>query len=236
MNVHDETSSVLFLFDNSYARLPDRFFARLAPSPVRAPQLIRLNEALAEHLGLDPERLSSPEGIEILSGNQLPEGAEPIAMAYAGHQFGTWVPQLGDGRAILLGEVIDRDGVRRDIQLKGSGLTPFSRMGDGRAVLGPVLREYIVGEAMAALGIPTTRALAAVTTGEQVAREQLLPGAVLTRVAQSHVRVGTFQFFAARGDEEALRLLADHVIERHYPDASLSDRPYRALLDAVIAR
>ena len=231
-----QRADVFFPFDNSYARLPDRFFARLTPSPVRAPQLIRLNEALAEHLGLDPERLSSPEGIEILSGNRLPEGAEPIAMAYAGHQFGIWVPQLGDGRAILLGEVIDRDGVRRDIQLKGSGHTPFSRMGDGRAVLGPVLREYIVGEAMAALGIPTTRALAAVTTGEQVAREQLLPGAVLTRVAQSHVRVGTFQFFAARGDEEALRILADHVIERHYPDASLSDRPYCALLDAVIAR
>jgi uncharacterized protein YdiU (UPF0061 family) len=231
-----QRADVFFPFDNSYARLPDRFFARLIPSPVPAPQLIRLNKALAEHLGLDPERLSSPEGIEILSGNRLPEGAEPIAMAYAGHQFGIWVPQLGDGRAILLGEVIDRDGVRRDIQLKGSGHTPFSRMGDGRAVLGPVLREYIVGEAMAALGIPTTRALAAVTTGEQVAREQLLPGAVLTRVAQSHVRVGTFQFFAARGDEEALRILADHVIERHYPDASLSDRPYRALLDAVIAR
>lgn len=234
MNIH-ETPSVFFPFDNSYARLPDRFFARLAPSPVRAPQLIRLNEALAEHLGLDPEQLSSPEGIEILSGNRLPEGADPIAMAYAGHQFGNWVRQLGDGRAILLGEVIDRDGVRRDIQLKGSGHTPFSRMGDGRAVLGPVLREYIVGEAMAALGIPTTRALAAVTTGEQVAREQLLPGAVLTRVAQSHVRVGTFQYFAARGDEEALRLLADHVIERHCPNALRSDRPYRALLDAVIA-
>ncbi len=235
MNVH-ETPSVFFSFDNSYARLPERFFARLKPSPVRAPWLVRLNKALAEHLGLDSEPLSSPEGIEILSGNRLPEGAEPIAMAYAGHQFGNWVPQLGDGRAILLGEVIDRDGVRRDIQLKGSGHTPFSRMGDGRAVLGPVLREYIVSEAMAALGIPTTRALAVVTTGEKVAREQLLPGAVLTRVAKSHVRVGTFQFFAARGDEEALRLLADHVIERHYPEISGSDRPYRALLDEVIER
>jgi uncharacterized protein YdiU (UPF0061 family) len=235
MNVH-ETPSVFFPFDNSYARLPDRFFARLAPTPVRAPQLVRLNEALARHLGLDPEPLSSPEGIEILSGNRLPVGAEPIATAYAGHQFGNWVPQLGDGRAILLGEVIDRNGVRHDIQLKGSGHTPFSRMGDGRALLGPVLREYIVSEAMAALGIPTTRALAAVTTGEQVAREQFLPGAVLTRVAQSHVRVGTFQFFAARSDEEALRLLADYVIERHYPEAARSDRPYRALLEAVIAR
>lgn len=235
MSFH-EKNSVSFSFDNSYSRLPDRFFARLDPSPVRAPQLIRLNENLAEHLGLDSEQLSSPEGVEILAGNRIPEGAEPIAMAYAGHQFGNWVPQLGDGRAILLGEVIDKDGVRRDIQLKGSGLTPFSRMGDGRAVLGPVLREYIVGEAMAALGIPTTRALSVVTTGEQVAREQLLPGAVLTRVAQSHIRVGTFQFFYAKGDKEALSLLADHVIERHYPGASNSDRPYRALLDAVIER
>ncbi len=231
-----ETRSIHFPFDNSYARLPDRFFAKLKPSPVRAPQLIRLNEELARHLGLDPESLSSPEGVAILAGNRVPEGAEPIAMAYAGHQFGHWVPQLGDGRAMLLGEVIDRSGVRRDIQLKGSGYTPFSRSGDGRAVLGPVLREYILGEAMAALGIPTTRALAAVATGEQVAREELLPGAVLTRVAQSHVRVGTFQFFAARGDEEALRLLADHVIERHYPDAFRSDIPYRALLDKVVAR
>lgn len=235
MNIQAKPS-VFFPFNNSYARLPDRFFARLKPSPVRAPKLIRLNGALAEHLGLDPETLSSPEGIEIISGNRVPEGAEPLSMAYAGHQFGNWVPQLGDGRAILLGEVIDQNGVRRDIQLKGSGQTPYSRMGDGRAALGPVLREFIVGEAMAALGIPTTRALAAVTTGEQVAREQLLPGAVLTRVAQSHVRVGTFQFFAARGDEEALRLLADHVIGRHYSDASRSDRPYRAMLDAVIAR
>lgn len=235
MNVH-ERSSVSFPFDNSYARLPERFFARLNPSPVRAPQLIRLNEPLARHLGLDPERLSSAEGVGILSGNRLPEGAEPIAMAYAGHQFGTWVPQLGDGRALLLGELIDQDGVRRDVQLKGSGHTPFSRMGDGRAVLGPVLREYIVSEAMAAFGIATTRALAAVTTGEQVAREQLLPGAVLTRIAQSYVRVGTFQYFAARSDVEALRLLADHVIDRHYPTASRSEHPYRALLDAVIAR
>ncbi len=233
MNVH-ETPSVLFAFDNSYARLPDRFFARLNPSSVRAPRLVRLNGALALHLGLDPEALSAPGGVEILAGNRLPGGAEPLAMAYAGHQFGNWVPRLGDGRAILLGEVIGKDGVRRDIQLKGAGLTPFSRMGDGRAALGPVLREYIVSEAMAALGIPTTRALAAVTTGEEVAREQLLPGAVLTRVAQSHVRVGTFQFFAARGDEEALRLLADHVIERHYPEVAKSDQPYLALLDAVV--
>ena len=231
-----QRAEAFFPFDNSYARLPDRFFARLAPTPVPAPRLIALNHALARHLGLDPETLSSPEGVEILAGNRVPKGAEPLAMAYAGHQFGAWVPQLGDGRAILLGELIGQDGIRRDMQLKGAGRTPFSRMGDGRAVLGPVLREYIVSEAMAALGIPTTRALAAVTTGEKIMRETPLPGAVLTRIAQSHVRVGTFQFFAARGDEEALRLLADHVIARHYPAATEVERPYRALLDAVIDR
>jgi uncharacterized protein YdiU (UPF0061 family) len=222
-------------FDNTYARLPDRFFARVAPTPVTGPRLIRLNRELALQLRLDPDRLASPEGIELLCGRRIPDAAEPIAMAYAGHQFGQFVPQLGDGRAILLGEVIDRDGIRRDIQLKGSGRTPFSRRGDGRAALGPVLREYLVGEAMAILGVPTTRALAAVLTGETVARETLLPGAVLTRVASSHVRVGTFQFFAARQDVEGLRLLADYVISRHYPQAAESDRPYRAFLDQVIA-
>ena len=223
-------------FDNTYARLPERFFARLPPTPVRSPQLIRVNGPLAAQLGLNPDMLASREGVEVLAGNRVAERAEPIATAYAGHQFGTFVPQLGDGRAILLGELIDRAGVRRDVQLKGSGRTPYSRGGDGRAALGPVLREYVVSEAMAALGIPTTRALAAVTTGEVVIRETVLPGAVLTRVASSHIRVGTFQFFASRGDAEGLRLLADHVIARHYPDAARSERPYRALLDAVIQR
>ena len=231
-----QRADAFFPFDNTYARLPDRFFARLSPTPVPAPRLIRLNDTLTRHLGLDPEALLSPKGVEILAGNRTPAGAEPLAMAYAGHQFGTWVPQLGDGRAILLGEVIDRNSVRYDIQLKGAGRTPFSRMGDGRAVLGPVLREYVVSEAMAALGIPTTRAAAAVTSGELIMREKLLPGAVLTRVAQSHVRVGTFQFFAARGDVEAVRLLADHVIARNYPGAAAAERRYRALFDAVIAR
>jgi serine/tyrosine/threonine adenylyltransferase len=225
-----------FPFEHTYAALPANFFARVAPTPVAAPRLIKLNRELAIQLGLDPDQLSTAEGAEILSGKRLPEGAEPIAMAYAGHQFGHFVPQLGDGRAILLGEVIDKDGVRRDIQLKGSGPTPFSRRGDGRAALGPVLREYIVSEAMAKLGIPTTRSLAAVISGESVMRETVLPGAVLTRVAASHIRVGTFQFFAARGDIDAVRRLADHAIGRHYPELATADRPYHALLDAVIAR
>jgi serine/tyrosine/threonine adenylyltransferase len=228
--------TVHFPFENTYAALPASFFARVAPTPVTSPRLIKLNRPLAVQLGLDPDRLDSPEGAEILAGKQVPDGADPIAMAYAGHQFGHFVPQLGDGRAILLGEVIDADGVRRDIQLKGSGPTPFSRRGDGRAALGPVLREYIVSEAMAALGIPTTRSLAAVMTGESVLREALLPGAVLTRVASSHIRVGTFQYFAARGDTEGVRRLADHVIARHYPQAAKADRPYHALLEGVIAR
>jgi serine/tyrosine/threonine adenylyltransferase len=228
--------TVHFPFENTYAALPANFFARVAPTPVASPRLIKLNRPLAVHLGLDPDRLTSPEGIEILAGKRVPDGSDPIAMAYAGHQFGHFVPQLGDGRAILLGEVIDADGVRRDIQLKGSGPTPFSRRGDGRAALGPVLREYIVSEAMAALGIPTTRSLAAVVTGESVMRETLLPGAVLTRVAASHIRVGTFQYFAARGDTEGVRQLADHVIGRHYPQLAHTDRPYHALLEVVIAR
>jgi uncharacterized protein YdiU (UPF0061 family) len=228
--------TVHFPFQHTYAAMPANFFARVAPTPVAAPRLIKLNRPLAVHLGLDPDLLSTPEGAEILAGKRLPEGADPIAMAYAGHQFGHFVPQLGDGRAILLGEVIDADGVRRDIQLKGSGPTPFSRRGDGRAALGPVLREYIVSEAMWALGIPTTRSLAAVITGESVMRETPLPGAVLTRVASSHIRVGTFQYFAARGDTDGVRRLADHVIARHYPQLAQAPRPYHALLEGVIAR
>ena len=221
-------------FDNSYARLPPRFYATVAPTIVAAPRLIRVNAPLAGELGLDPGWLEGPEGVAMLSGNSVPAGAASIATAYAGHQFGGFSPQLGDGRAILLGELVDRHGRRRDLQLKGAGPTPFSRRGDGRAALGPVLREYIVSEAMAALGIPTTRALAAVLTGEVVRRETLLPGAILTRVASSHIRIGTFQFFAARGDVEALRLLADHVIARHYPDCA-GDGRYLALFEAVIA-
>ncbi len=227
---------VQFSFENSYARLPGHFYARVDPTTVAAPRLVRLNVELARKLGLDPEALASPQGVEILAGNRVAEGSEPLAQAYAGHQFGHFVPQLGDGRANLLGEVLGRDGVRYDIQLKGSGPTPFSRGGDGRAALGPVLREYILSEAMAALGVPTTRALAAVTTGQRVLRDTVLPGAVLTRVAASHLRVGTFQYFAARGDTEATRRLADYSIARHYPDAAQATRPYRAFLDGVIAR
>ncbi|MBD3787198.1 MAG: YdiU family protein [Sphingomonadales bacterium] len=207
-------------FDNSYARLPDRFFARQAPTPVAAPRLIALNRPLAARLGLDTDWLAGPEGLAMLSGNALPAGAEPIAQAYAGHQFGGFVPQLGDGRAVLLGEVVAPDGARFDLQLKGAGPTPFSRRGDGRAWLGPVLREYLVSEAFVGLGLPTTRALAAVATGERVIRDGFArPGAVLTRVAASHIRVGTFQYFSARGDLDALRTLCNTLISRHYPKA-----------------
>ena len=226
----------VFAFDNSYARLPERFFSRQVPTPVAAPALVRVNTALATALGLDADALASPSGVSILAGNRVPVGADPIAAAYAGHQFGGFSPQLGDGRAILLGEIITPSGTRVDLQLKGSGPTRFSRSGDGRSALGPVLREYIVSEAMAALGIPTTRALAAVTTGEMVHRETPLPGAIFARVAASHIRVGTFQYFAVRRDVEALRELAEYVIARHYPEAAQAANLPLALLEGVIAR
>ncbi|ESQ12947.1 MAG: YdiU family protein [Thiohalocapsa sp. PB-PSB1] len=222
--------------ENSYLELPPGFYARVAPTPVARPRLLRVNRDLAEQLGLDPNELASEAGTALLAGNQVPAGAEPLAMAYAGHQYGQFVPSLGDGRAILLGERIDRDGQRFDIQLKGAGRTPFSRMGDGRAVLGPVLREYVLGEAMVGLGIPTTRALAMVASGEEVYRERIEQGAVLTRVAASHVRVGTFEYFARRGDVDSVRQLADYVIQRHYPDCRQADNPYQALLAASAAR
>ncbi|MGI9293686.1 MAG: protein adenylyltransferase SelO, partial [Pseudomonadales bacterium] len=222
-------------FDNSYAQLPERFYARQLPTQVSAPGLIRANLDLARDLGLDPAWLESDAGVEVIAGNRLLPGSDPLATAYAGHQFGGWNPQLGDGRAILLGELIGADGLRYDIQLKGAGRTPYSRGGDGRSPLGPVLREYIVSEAMAALGIPTTRSLAAVTTGDRVMRDEALPGAVLARVAQSHIRIGTFQFFAARQDHDALRLLVNHVIQRHFPAAAQAENPTRAMLDAVVS-
>lgn len=222
-------------FEMTYAELPARFHARPGLSPVLEPRLVKLNEPLARALGLDPEALRSREAVEMLAGSRPPNGPTPIAQAYAGHQFGNFVPQLGDGRALLIGEVVDQRGRRRDIQLKGSGPTPFSRGGDGRAALGPVLREYILSEAMSALGIPTTRSLAVVTTGEKVYRDWPLPGAVLTRVAASHIRVGTFQYFAARRDTDGIRTLADHVIARHYPEIGQGAGRHLALLEAVIA-
>jgi len=218
-------------FDNSYSRLPDRFFTRLDPVPVKEPRLIAFNDALAARLGLAPG--TSEEMAEAFAGNRPPKGATPLAQAYAGHQFGGFSPQLGDGRATLLGEVMDNEGKRWDIQLKGSGPTPYSRMGDGRAWLGPVLREYVVSEAMHALGIPTSRALAAVTTGEPVYREAgALPGAILTRVAASHIRVGTFQYFAARRDLQGLRALFEYSVARHAPKAETPAQ----LLEAVCER
>jgi serine/tyrosine/threonine adenylyltransferase len=230
------TSGSIGSFSNTYARLPEHFFARLAPTPVARPHLIKFNDPLASELGLDLRDAGRDALAAIFSGNVTPPGAEPVAMAYAGHQFGNFVPQLGDGRAILLGEMRDRNGGRRDIQLKGAGRTPYSRGGDGRAALGPVLREYLISEAMHALGIATTRALAAVATGQSVQRDRPLPGAVLTRVAASHVRVGTFQYFAARGDLEAIKRLADYVIDRCDPDAGQAEKPYLALLKGVVER
>jgi serine/tyrosine/threonine adenylyltransferase len=232
----EHTAGPIAVFSNSYARLPEHFFARLSPTPVAKPRLIKFNESLAAELGVDTRGLAPDEVAAIFAGNVIVPGAEPIAMAYAAHQFGNFVPQLGDGRAILLGEVVDHNGKRRDVQLKGAGRTPFSRRGDGRAALGPVLREYLVSEAMHALGIPTTRALAAVSTGETVFRDRQLPGAVLTRVASSHIRIGTFQYFAARGDMEAVERLSDYVIDRHFPEARDSERPTLALLQIVVER
>ncbi|MEE4187725.1 MAG: YdiU family protein [Roseobacter sp.] len=217
-------------FDNSYARLPGAFYTRQNPQAVTAPELVLYNEPLGEMLGVSPA--SDAKRAAVFSGVEVPDGAAPLAQLYAGHQFGNYNPQLGDGRALLLGEVIGTDGMRRDIQLKGSGPTPYSRMGDGRAWLGPVLREYVVSEAMHALGVPTTRALAATLTGEDVIRETVLPGAVLTRVASSHLRVGTFQIFAHRGQIAQLRQLTEYAIDRHYPDADGPMGLLRAVCEA----
>jgi len=222
-------------FKHTYAALPPRFYARIEPTKVPNAQMVVFNRALAADIGFDPD-MDEQQVAALLSGNELAEDSTPIAMAYAGHQFGVFVPQLGDGRAILLGELRGRDGVLRDIQLKGSGRTPFSRGGDGRAALGPMLREYLISEAMHALGIPTTRSLAVVTTGEPVYREDILPGAILTRVAASHIRVGTFQFFAARGDQEAVKELLAYVMARHYPEAAQAEVPALAVLEEVTRR
>src|SRR5574341_379585 len=231
--VPDNPAAPSFAFDNTYARELEGFYVPWKPAQVVRPRLVKFNRELAQELRLDADALDSASGARIFAGNEIPEGAAPLAQAYAGHQFGGFVPQLGDGRALLLGEVVDRSGGRRDIQLKGSGPPPFSRAGDGRAALGPVLREYLIGEAMHALAIPTTRALATVLTGEPVYRETRLPGAVLTRVAASHIRVGTFQFFAARGEEARVKRLADYVIDRHYPEPKEQANPYLGLLERV---
>jgi uncharacterized protein YdiU (UPF0061 family) len=234
--VASNPAAARFAFENTYARELEGFYVPWKAAQVARPRLVMFNRELAEELGLDANALDSEEGARIFAGNETPDGALPLAQAYAGHQFGGFVPQLGDGRALLLGEVIDRNGRRRDIQLKGSGPTPFSRNGDGRAALGPILREYLIGEAMHALGIPTTRALAAVLTGESVFRESALPGAILTRVAASHIRVGTFQFFAARGEHAKVRRLADYAIDRHYPELKGHANPYLGLLECVCDR
>ena len=235
-HVPNNAAAARFAFDNTYARELEGFYVTCNAAQAARPRVVQLNRELAEELGLDAGALDSEEGARIFAGNETPEGAVPLAQVYAGHQFGGFSQQLGDGRALLLGEVIDRNGRRRDIQLKGSGPTPFSRSGDGRAALGPVLREYLIGEGMHALGIPTTRALAAVATGEPVYRETELPGAVLTRVAASHIRVGTFQFFAARGEQAQVRRLADYVIDRHYGELKGHADPYLGLLERVCDR
>ena len=231
-----ETGHSLFAFDNSYARELEGYCVSWLPTSVPDPKLAILNEALARELGLDSAALVASEGVKILGGNCVPPGATPIAQAYAGHQFGQFSPRLGDGRALLLGEVIDTKGQRRDIAFKGSGPTPFSRRGDGKCALGPALREYVLGEAMHALGIATTRALAVVATGETIRRERPVPGAVLTRVASSHLRVGTFEFFAAHHGPESVRKLADYAIQRHYPELTGATNPYLELLKSVAAR
>lgn len=223
-----------FLFDPGYAGLRASLVSRIRPTPVRRPSWLAWNERLAEQLGADAAQFASAETLQALAGNAIPKGAEPMALAYAGHQFGHFVPQLGDGRAILLGEVVGRDGRRVDVQLKGAGPTPFSRGGDGRAALGPVLREYVVSEAMAALGVPTTRALAAVSTGEPVYREAPLPGAVLTRVASSHLRIGTFQYFATRRNHAVVSELVQYALRRHYPDAPAAPHAALSLLESVM--
>ena len=222
-------------FDNSYARLSKHLHTRINPVPVKSPQLVVLNESLAHSLGLQLEEFSQDELAQLFSGNVLPKGAAPLAQAYAGHQFGNFTI-LGDGRAHLIGEHLAQEGKRFDIQLKGSGQTPYSRRGDGRAALGPMLREYIISEAMHALGIPTTRSLAVVTTGETVMRDNLLPGAILTRVASSHIRVGTFEYALHTADKQSLKLLADYTIGRHFPHITGSDNPYLNLLSAVMDR
>jgi len=226
--------SSLFDFDNTYARELEELVVAWQPDEVPAPSIVVMNSELAQELGVDTDKLDGSTGASILAGNTLPDGATPVAMVYAGHQFGGYSPRLGDGRAVLLGEIIDRNGQRRDLHLKGSGRTPLSRGGDGKATLGPMLREFVIAEAMHALGVPTTRALAVAVTGEEIAREALEPGAVLTRVASSHLRVGTFEYSARAGDADAFKKLVDYSIERHYPQVLDAEQPYLAFFKAVL--
>ena len=219
--------------ENTYAKLPEAFFEKINPEPVKKAELVKINYDLIDELGLDKKFFKSKEAVEILAGNKILASSEPIAQAYAGHQFGHFVPQLGDGRAVLLGEFIDKSGARRDMQLKGSGQTRFSRAGDGRAAIGPMLREYIISEALHHLGIPSTRSLSIVKTGEKVYRERPLDGAILCRVASSHIRVGTFEYFVARGDNESLKTLTDYVIDRHYLEIEKDENKYFNLIKAV---
>ncbi|MBP03015.1 MAG: hypothetical protein CMM25_09420 [Rhodospirillaceae bacterium] len=228
------TADIPLRLSNIYSQLPVRFFERVKPTIVANPSVIIFNNKLAEFLNLDIESASGDIGLGIFSGNTIPIKSNPIAMAYAGHQFGNWVPRLGDGRAILLGELLGKDGQSYDIQLKGAGRTPFSRMGDGRSAVGPVLREYLISEAMHTLGVPTTRSLAAVLTGEVVQRETVLPGAILTRVSHSHVRVGTFEYFSSRKDTEGVKVLANHLLKNNFSQITNSSNPYKALLQAII--
>lgn len=227
------STSVEIELDNSFVRDLKGMYEPWTAAPVDEPTLLALNDALAIELGLDPDQLRTPAGLALLTGAAVPDGATPVAQAYAGHQFGQYSPRLGDGRALLLGELIDPDGDRYDLHLKGSGRTPFARGGDGLAAVGPMLREFIISEALFALGIPTTRALAVVGTGETIIREEELPGALLVRTAASHLRVGSFQYAAATGDADLLRRLADYAIERHYPDLADAENPYLALIEAV---
>jgi len=229
-------AKALFRFDNSYARDLPGLYVEWKPAQVRSPRLLYLNKPLAAELGLDPDELGGDRGAVLFAGNSVPEGAQPLAQAYAGHQFGNFSPQLGDGRQVLLGEVVDRNGQRRDVAFKGSGRTPFSRGGDGRAAVGPMLREVVVGEAMHALGIPTTRILAVAGTGEEVVREKILPGAVATRIASSHLRVGTFEYFSSRGEHDKLRQLAEYAIARHDPDLVGTQDRYLAFVARVAQR
>ena len=228
------TKPQIFKFDNTYINLPKNFYQKINPVPVKKPHLLKLNYELLDYFNLDADSIKSNLGVSILSGNKVPNNTTPLAMVYAGHQFGNFVDQLGDGRAVLLGEIISKDGLRYDLQLKGSGKTIFSRQGDGRSPLGPVIREYILSEAMHYLGVPTTRSLSIIGTGELVEREKIEPGGILVRISSSHIRIGTFEFFSAKKDFVSVKKLADYTIKRHFPEILSSKNQYKLFLDKII--